>query len=107
MLNFSCAFFFSGLTFSVFRRLFPCLHIVSNLLLLQRLMFGEVLANEFHISLLLYAMALCALKFCFRNSSFEPRVYRKPSLNPHKGRDKEASCKDHVSRRCKLTVLSY
>ncbi|KAH0751547.1 hypothetical protein KY285_004695 [Solanum tuberosum] len=26
------------------------------------LIFGEVLANEFHISLLLYAMALCAFK---------------------------------------------
>uniref|UniRef100_A0A0V0HT60 Putative ovule protein n=1 Tax=Solanum chacoense TaxID=4108 RepID=A0A0V0HT60_SOLCH len=34
-------------------------------------------------------MALCALKICFRNSFFESRVYRKPSLNPHKDRDKE------------------
>ncbi|KAL3368643.1 hypothetical protein AABB24_009469 [Solanum stoloniferum] len=62
MLKFSCAFFFSGLNFSVFRRLFACLYIVHNLLLLQGLIFEEVLANEFHISLLLYAMALCAFK---------------------------------------------
>ncbi|KAL3322265.1 hypothetical protein AABB24_039742 [Solanum stoloniferum] len=62
MLNISCAFFFSGLNFSVFRRLFPCLYIVPNLLLLQELIIGEVLANKFHISLLFYAMALCALK---------------------------------------------
>ncbi|KAL3377185.1 hypothetical protein AABB24_003541 [Solanum stoloniferum] len=62
MLNFSSAFFFSGFNFSVFRRLFPCLCIVPNLILLQGLIFGEVLATEFHISLLLYAMALCALK---------------------------------------------
>ncbi|KAG5576133.1 hypothetical protein H5410_056267 [Solanum commersonii] len=62
--------------------------ITPSLPLSKGLIFGEVLANEFHISLLLYAMALCALKICFRNSSFESRVYRKSSLNPHKDRDK-------------------
>uniref|UniRef100_M1APX0 Uncharacterized protein n=1 Tax=Solanum tuberosum TaxID=4113 RepID=M1APX0_SOLTU len=40
-------------------------------------------------------MALCALKIFFRNSSFQPRVDRKPSLNPHKG-----SCKQTLLADC-------
>ncbi|KAH0683697.1 hypothetical protein KY290_022327 [Solanum tuberosum] len=39
-------------------------HSISSISSLSKgLIFGEVLANEFHISLLLYAMALCALKY--------------------------------------------